>query len=127
MKNENESVKQILDEWFSDIQNQNLDGVIKNHTDNIVIFDVPKPLQSKGLEDYKKTWELFFRNVKAGAESFQPIELNIQEDNNVAFAFGLIKIYDSTVRLTIGLNKTDGKWKISHEHHSYPIDIEMQN
>jgi len=126
MKNENESVKQILDEWFSDIQNQNLDGVIKNHSDNIVIFDVPKPLLSKGLEEYKKTWELFFRNVKAGAESFQPIDLNIQEDNHVAFAFGLIKIYDSTVRLTIGLNKIDGKWKISHEHHSYPIDIEMQ-
>ena len=26
------------------------------------------------------------------------------------------------LRLTIGLRKLDGRWVVTHEHHSFPID-----
>jgi ketosteroid isomerase-like protein len=27
------------------------------------------------------------------------------------------------LRLTIGLRKVDGAWKIAHEHHSFPLEL----
>jgi ketosteroid isomerase-like protein len=37
-----------------------MERVLEHHADDIVMFDVPKPLQARGIEEYKKTWELFF-------------------------------------------------------------------
>jgi ketosteroid isomerase-like protein len=28
----------------------------------------------------------------------------------------------SNLRLTVGLRKQDGRWVVSHEHHSFPAD-----
>jgi ketosteroid isomerase-like protein len=39
----------------------------------------------------------------------------------VAFAHAILKVGDSSARLTIGLRNEDGQWLIAHEHHSYPI------
>lgn len=36
-----------------------MNGVLANHADGIVMFDVPTPLQSRGMEAYRRTWELF--------------------------------------------------------------------
>ena len=36
---------------------------------DIVMFDVPAPLQAKGIEEYKNTWELFFDNSPGGPGS----------------------------------------------------------
>jgi ketosteroid isomerase-like protein len=35
-----------------------LDGILANHSPDISMFDVPPPVQSKGIEAYKKTWIL---------------------------------------------------------------------
>lgn len=47
------------------------------HAKDIVMFDVPLPLQSKGIEAYKKTWELFFDSNPGGNGSFELTELGI--------------------------------------------------
>jgi ketosteroid isomerase-like protein len=49
-------------------------------------------------------------------------ELEITASETVAYCHALVKIGDSTVRLTTGLRKDDSRWLIAHEHHSYPID-----
>ena len=52
--------------------------------------------------------------------------------DTVAFATALLRCgskeelaKDSAprLRLTIGLRKIDGAWKIAHEHHSFPLDL----
>lgn len=123
METDKTIVENLIEDWFDNIQKQDIEKVMQYHSDDIVIFDVPKPLQSKGLTEYKKTWELFFKNVKKGIDSFKPIEFHLRVDKQVAFAFGLIKIHDATVRLSIGLEKRNGTWSIVHEHHSYPIVV----
>jgi ketosteroid isomerase-like protein len=87
------------------------------------MFDVPMPLFDKGIDDYKKTWELFFSNDFGGPGSFEVTELQITASKSVAFAQGLLYIGGSQEpigRLTLGLRKRDGEWLIAHEHHSYP-------
>ena len=48
---------------------------------------------------------------------------------SVAFAYALLKCGtpadfsrqpERRLRLTLGLRKTDGRWTVAHEHHSFP-------
>ena len=94
------------------------------------MFDVPPPLQSRGLAEYKKTWDLFFAYHQPG-QAFDVEELQMCIGDTVAFAVAIMRCGSATVggppvpggfqfRLTIGLCKVDGAWRIRHEHHSVP-------
>jgi ketosteroid isomerase-like protein len=89
-----------------------------------VMFDVPLPLQSKGIEAYKMTWNLFCDSNPGGKGSFELRELKITAGDTVAFCHALLITRggkEPQRRLTIGLKKIRGNWMIVHEHHSYPI------
>jgi ketosteroid isomerase-like protein len=43
-----------------------MDRVLANHTDDIVMFDVPMPLQAKGMEEYKKPGNCFLITAQEG-------------------------------------------------------------
>ena len=123
--NEN-SVRKVIESWTTAICAGDIEGILANHTKDILIFDVPEPLQSKGLPAYKKTWELFFQYGTPSKDAFVIEDLEVTAGDDVAFATGLLRIGGSTqpiCRLTLGLKKEHGKWLIAHEHHSAPADI----
>lgn len=123
--NSNEvQIRTLVENWARAVREKDMDGVLANHTDDIVMFDVPLPLQSQGIAAYKKTWELFFSQSAGGSRAFDVIELTITASDSVAFCYALVKIHESTVRLTIGLRRLRGQWLIAHEHHSYPMELE---
>ncbi|MGH8222022.1 MAG: YybH family protein [Woeseiaceae bacterium] len=117
-------IRALVDRWARAVRAKDMDGVLANHTDDIVMFDVPMPLQSTGMEEYKKTWDLFFDYNRGGPGSFDVTDLRITAGESVAFCHAFLKIFDSTARVTIGLRKEKGRWLVSHEHHSYPIELE---
>ena len=98
-------------------------GILAHHVDDMVMFDVPLPLQSLGMEAYRETWELFFRYSSGGPGSFDLVELDVTAGDTVAFAHGIVGIGASRLRLTVGLRKEKGGWLIAHEHHSYPQPV----
>ena len=55
-------IRALVEDWAKGVRARNMDSVLAHHTDDIVMFDVPLPLQAKGRQEYKKTWELFFDN-----------------------------------------------------------------
>ncbi len=119
-------VKKVIDNWCQAIRDVNYKSIISGHTDDMLMFDVPLPLQSKGLDEYKKTWDLFFQYSSGGQGSFELEELKITAGENVAFCTALVIIGKGRkpeCRLTIGLKKIDGRWLIAHEHHSAPSPI----
>lgn len=102
-------------------------GILANHTKDILMFDVPVPLLSKGIARYRKTWELFFRHGSPGDDVFVIEDLRIVAGSDVAFATGLLRIGGSrkpVCRLTLGLKKRRGRWLIAHEHHSAPHELD---
>jgi ketosteroid isomerase-like protein len=124
-KNEIE-IRTLVENWVKAVQREDVDGAIAHHTDDIVMFDVPMPLQSKGIDAYRETWKLFFDSSSGGQESFEVAELAITASDRVAFAHGLLHIGGSKEpvgRLSMGLRKEGGEWQIAHEHHSYPADL----
>jgi ketosteroid isomerase-like protein len=119
-------IQSVVEHWVTAIQQKNMKGILQNHTHDILMFDVPVPLQSKGLTEYRATWELFFQYSSGGKDSFQLEEFKITASDTVAFCTALIKLSNSPkpqCRLTIGLKKMNNQWMIVHEHHSAPHEI----
>lgn len=124
-KNETE-IRELIENWTKAIRASDMEGILANHSEDIVMFDVPVPMKSKGLNEYKKTWELFFRFNKGGENSFNLTELKIYYGEDIAFSHSLIKIFDFTCRLTMAFKKIDGNWMIVHEHHSAPHTLSAE-
>jgi uncharacterized protein (TIGR02246 family) len=126
----NKEIKELIEQWSAAVRNEDIDEILKYHSQDIVMFDVPLPLQSKGIEAYKKTWETFFSWTKKPVE-FSITELEIIANDSVAFCHGIGhcsgispkgKEEKLNFRLTVGLRKENGKWVILHEHHSIPAE-----
>src|SRR5262245_197756 len=95
-------IRRLVESWARAVREGDMDGVLARHTDDIVMFDVPPPVQSKGMAAYKKTWELFFAYSPGGPGSFDVTELQITVGDTVAFCHALVRIFDNKVRLTMG-------------------------
>lgn len=128
MTNESQ-IRQLIENWALAVRNKGMDGILAHHSADVVMFDVPLPFLSAGIEAYRKTWDIFFKYTKPGV--FEIGELNIKAGEDIAFCYATMKCSDKSnsddyvdlpFRLTIGLEKTDGQWVIVHEHHSIPAE-----
>jgi uncharacterized protein (TIGR02246 family) len=118
-------IRELLENWARAVREDDRDGVLARHASDIVMFDVPAPIQFKGIEEYRKTWDEFFSWQGRGV--FDLSELKIEAGEDVAFCHSIITCGSETegqfpVRLTVGLRKIDGAWTITHEHHSVPAE-----
>ncbi|HXS36901.1 MAG TPA: nuclear transport factor 2 family protein [Flavipsychrobacter sp.] len=120
-------IRQLVEDWAKAVRNKDINGILAHHSDDIVMYDVPKPFQSIGIEAYRKTWDVFFSFTKPGVFDIQ--ELHVFADENVSFCYATMKCADKSdsadyidldFRLTIGLRKINDQWTIVHEHHSVP-------
>ena len=127
MDNEQE-IRQLIVRWAEAVHAGDLDGVLDDHAEDIVMFDVPPPEEGvRGIDAYRATWPPFFEWQQSGA-SFEIVSLTVTAGDDVAFAWALLrcgmpKDFEATpinyLRLTIGLRKTSTGWTVSHEHHSF--------
>ena len=107
--------------------------MLADHADDIVMFDVPPPDDGvRGIDAYRATWPPFFEWQASGA-AFEIRSLEVTAGADVAFAHALLRCGtpdelaadpDNRLRLTIGLRKQDGRWVVTHEHHSFPAGAE---
>lgn len=115
---------QLLDDWAKATREGNDEAVLSNHAADLLIFDVLAPLQYKGAEAYRKSWDEW-RPTEEGKALFEIHELGVMAGETVAFAHCLIecgkKPSSDWVRATFCLQKSDGKWMITHQHCSMPV------
>jgi ketosteroid isomerase-like protein len=114
-------VRAVIEAWALAVRAHDLTGILAHHERDIVMFDVPPPLQSRGIEEYSKTWDLFFKYHKP-LQAFDFEQLAITAGKDVAFATAIMRCGADGLlfRLTMGLRLIDGEWTIAHEHHSVP-------
>jgi uncharacterized protein (TIGR02246 family) len=118
----------LFDQWCAAVRRRDYDGILENHSADMLMFDVPPPFQSEGLDNYRKTWDLFF-GCAADSPTFEFSDIRITAGADVAFvtAHGHCYSPDESgkpspldFRLTMGLRRISGEWRIVHEHHSVP-------
>jgi uncharacterized protein (TIGR02246 family) len=127
-KTDESAIRDLVENWARAVRTKNLDGILANHSPDILMFDVPPPVQSKGIEAYKKTWDLFF-SWSRDFGVFDISEMTVTAGSDVAFVTALMRCAGAEAngnkielefRLTIGLRKIGGQWIVIHEHHSIP-------
>ena len=123
------AITTLIRRWADAVHAGDLDAVLADHAPDIVMFDVPPPDDGlRSLAAYRESWPPFFEWQRSGA-SFEITELDVTAGADVAFAHALLRCGtpdelrehpDRRLRLTIGLRKVDGRWVVTHEHHSFP-------
>jgi uncharacterized protein (TIGR02246 family) len=121
-------IRALIDRWVQAVRDVDLPAIQADHDPDILMFDVPPPFQSRGMDAYMATWDTFFsRAAKPVKFSFDEIEITCGQDVAFATAIGSCVDIDPQrgpedlkFRLTMGLRKIDGAWRIMHEHHSLP-------
>ncbi len=136
MMNEENTIRALVEDWAAAVHAGDLAGVLADHAPDIVMFDVPPPHEGvRGLDAYRDTWPPFFR-WQAGGAVFEITSLEITAGDEVAFAHALLRCDDPhglaahptrRLRLTLGLRKQDGRWLVTHEHHSFALEENPPN
>jgi len=122
-------IRELLQEWAKAVHQGDMPGVLMDHADDIVMFDVPPPIDGvRGIYAYRETWPPFFNWQQQGA-CFEIVSLDVTAGQDVAYAHALLRCAseqelrddpDNRLRLTVGLRKEHGRWVVAHEHHSFP-------
>ncbi|MHB8234194.1 MAG: YybH family protein [Solirubrobacteraceae bacterium] len=133
MPDEEQQIRGLVERWVRAVHAGDMAGVLADHAEDIVMFDVPPPYEGvHGIEAYRETWPGFFEWQARGA-SFELESLQVTAGERVAYAHGLLRCDtpeglaekpDNRLRLTLGLRKENGRWTVAHEHHSFADDSE---
>lgn len=123
-------IRTLLERWVAAVHAGEMATVLADHGDDIVMFDVPPPDDGiRGLAAYREAWPPFFAWQASGA-CFELVTLDVTAGTDVAFAHALLRCGtaeelaahpERRLRLTVGLVHRDGRWVVTHEHHSFPL------
>jgi uncharacterized protein (TIGR02246 family) len=89
-ENENR-IREINDRWAAAVEAKDIDAVLANYVDDVIVFDVPPPLEIKGRDAYRKNWEHFLQNFK-GDVKCEFRDTHITAGDDVAFLTTLTRI-----------------------------------
>jgi uncharacterized protein (TIGR02246 family) len=121
-------IRALIEGWSKAVRDENKAAIAAHHDPDILMFDVPPPFLSRGLDAYLATWDTFFSSQeKPVTFAFQDVEVTCGPEVAFVTARGRCVNIDRNgerepleFRLTMGLRKTDGQWRVTHEHHSLP-------
>jgi ketosteroid isomerase-like protein len=101
-------LRSVVTDWVAAVQACDLEGVLRQHDPDIVMFDVPPPFRGvRGLDEYRDSWAPFFEWIQTNEVSFELVELNVEAGSDVAFAYGILRCAnpDNRLRLTVGASQ----------------------
>ena len=107
---------------------KDIDALMAHYAPDVVTFDL-MPLQTQGADAYRKNFEAWFASVQ-GPIDYEIRDLRITMRDGVAFGHYLGRVIstrttgeknDYWVRVSAGLQKMNGGWRLTHEHGSVPF------
>jgi ketosteroid isomerase-like protein len=121
---EDAEIRSLIERWAAAVRNRDLEGILRHHAPDILMFDVPPPVRSQGINAYKDTWDLFF-SASLTPVVFDIVEMHVTASAEVGFVAAVMRCHDRKdgeliFRLTVGLRKIGHQWIVTHEHHSLP-------
>ncbi len=131
MANEKVLLRQAIDEFAEAFQSKNLERILALYAPDILAYDLMPPLQHKGIDAWRKLWQSSLPMMDGDIKS-EVRDLTIEVNQDLAFCYGLSHFsltggkqnVDTWMRWTAGFKKINDKWLVTHEHTSYPTDMQ---
>lgn len=124
-------IRQQIDKLAEGIHVQDLEGLKRLYTGNVVSFDVEPPLQHVGVEAKMKNWANVFTVFQDATYEVRDLVITAGDDVAFGHCFGRLSgtlrngatTSGMWVRGTFCFQKIDGNWLIAHDQVSVPLDI----
>jgi ketosteroid isomerase-like protein len=65
--NNETAIREIFDKWAAAVRAEDFNAIRANHSPEMLMFDVPPPLFSRGLDACMDTWTALFRMLSTSA------------------------------------------------------------
>jgi ketosteroid isomerase-like protein len=116
-------IRAVVADRVAAMRDRDAERFVAHYAPQIVKFDLPPPLQYTGSQardaDALRAW---FASHPGGPIDYQVRDLAVAASGDVAFCHSLTQLGGALwFRSTIGLRKTGGEWRITHEHNSVPF------
>jgi len=130
--NNESEIRRLIDGWREAMRRRDIDAIMSFYAPDIRLFDIIPPLEHKGQGAYRKIWEMCLPAFEGPIEC-EVRDLSITAGDGMAFSHGLYRFtgkmtdgkeMDMWARGTVCYRKLNGKWVITHDHHSVPINME---
>src|ERR1700761_6350696 len=79
------AIRSLIETWAAAVRRGDIEAILKHHDADLVMFDVPPPFELHGLDEYRKSWDLFFSWSKKPVP-YEIHTLDITAGADVAFA-----------------------------------------
>lgn len=132
MTSRESEVRTLLASRVDACQTTDIDRLMSHYSSDIVYYDVVPPLQFEGTEELRRNFVRWFDGFD-GPISLETHDLTVAASGDVAFA-NMLHLDSGTrkgghrqsiwVRSTVCCRRSNGKWLITHEHISLPINPE---
>ena len=124
-------LRQRIDELAQAIRDKNIDHLMGFYADDVIVFDVRPPLDTRNADAYRQSFERWFGAFE-GPIGFEFKDLRVAPGEATAFCHFLALITGAKpgghkvgywVRGTTCFERRDGQWLVTHEHISMPTSI----
>jgi ketosteroid isomerase-like protein len=124
-------IRQQIDKIVEGIRAQDLEGLKRLYTADVVSFDVEPPLQHVGVAAKMKNWANVFTLFQDATYEVRDLTVTASDDVAFGHCFGRLSgtLRNGTatsgmwVRGTFCFQQIDGNWLIAHDQVSVPLDI----
>lgn len=128
---EETAIRGQIEKVIDGLRAKDLEALREPYTSDVVSFDVEPPLQHVGIEAKLANWERVFQVFETVDYELRELTFTIGGDVAFGHAFGRLRgtmkngvaTAGMWVRVTYGLRKIDGTWRIAHDQVSVPLDI----
>jgi ketosteroid isomerase-like protein len=89
-------IRELISKWERAVRDEDAAGIRANHSEDFLMFDVPPPFLSRGLDAYMETWKIFYPSqARPITFYFDQIEVTAGEDVAFATAVGTCGYIDT--------------------------------
>jgi uncharacterized protein (TIGR02246 family) len=137
MSAESSPVTDALEAYSATVLAKDLDAFLDLYADDVVVFDGWQKWEYRGTTEWRPAIEAWFAGLGEKTCEVRFSEISATVGDYAAFAHAFVRYAgvnpdgseaeSMMQRLTIGLTKFDGDWKITHEHTSLPLDMKSGN
>jgi ketosteroid isomerase-like protein len=124
-------IRSMIYEFADAFKSKDINRILACYASKVVAFDLMPPLEYSGIESWREVWHKSLAMMD-GDINIEMSDLHVDVSNDMAICHGLShfelmggkKEIDMWMRWTGGFRKLDGKWLVTHEHLSLPVDME---
>ncbi|WP_374945551.1 YybH family protein [Agreia sp.] len=131
---ESNPITTLFENYTSAVLAKDVDRFLELYSDDTLVFDSWGMWEFAGVDAWRPMVTMWFESLgdKLCEARFTEVVATVRDD--VAFAHAAVRYAEVTEdgeqvdsmmnRITVTLEKSDGEWKITHEHTSMPLDME---